>query len=162
MTTITLAGIEAAQQKLADMIAGFKAQVSRFLTIVQAQVELKPGEHYAGIILGADGLPAHHLILLPSDAEDVSWDKAKTFAAEVGGELPTRSEQALLFANLKGQFEQRYYWSGEQHAAIDVYAWSGLRHRHPERQLQAGQPSRSRGPQITDLTLHPFSRNETP
>lgn len=84
---------------------------------------LKAGEHYAGIILGKDGEPDHHLILLPGEAESVNWAQAKEFAAKAGGELPTRREQSLLFTNLKEQFQPRWYWSGEQHASNSGYAW---------------------------------------
>ena len=84
---------------------------------------LKPEEHYAGIILGKDGEPDHHLILLAGEAESVKWAQAKDFAAKAGGELPTRREQSLLFANLKEQFQPRWYWSGEQHASDSDCAW---------------------------------------
>ena len=84
---------------------------------------LKAGEHYAGIILGKDGEPDHHLILLAGEAESVNWAQAKDFAAKAGGELPTRREQSLLFANLKEQFQPRWYWSGEQHVSDSDYAW---------------------------------------
>ena len=130
MTPTTLAAIEAAHQKLGsefqeltDMIAAFKAQPLRAVRIAETEIELRPDEHYAGIVLDEDGTPSHHLILLPGDVDDVTWSKAKEFAAKAGGELPTRREQSMLFANLKGQFEERYYWSSEQHAAIDDYAW---------------------------------------
>ena len=56
-------------------------------------------------------------------AEEVTWDQAVAFAADAGGELPTRREQALLFANLKDQFEEDWYWSGEQHASSPSDAW---------------------------------------
>jgi hypothetical protein len=123
MTTVTLADIEAAHQQVSDMIEAFKAQAPRVTRIAQAEIELQPGEHYAGIILSADGKPSHHLILLPGDVDDVTWVQAKEFAEKAGGELPTRREQALLFANLKDQLEERYYWSGEQHASDDGCAW---------------------------------------
>ncbi len=84
---------------------------------------LKPGEHYAGIIMGKDGEPSHHLILLPDAANKVNWTNAKEWAAKSGGDLPTRREQSLLFANLKEQFEEAYYWSSEQRAATSDYAW---------------------------------------
>jgi len=84
---------------------------------------LKKGEHYAGIILGKDGEPDYHLILLPGDADKVNWEAAKKFADKAGGELPTRREQSLLFANLKEQFEPRWYWSFEQHASDSDCAW---------------------------------------
>lgn len=60
---------------------------------------LKKGEHYAGILLGKDGSPDQHIILLPGEAESVTWAQAKSFATKVGGNLPTRREQSLLFAN---------------------------------------------------------------
>ncbi len=72
------------------------------------------GGIYAGIIRGVDGAPDQHLVLLFGQAEDVSWSDACDWAKSAGGALPTRAEQALLFANLKDQFEPRWYWSSEQ------------------------------------------------
>ena len=126
MASITLADIEAAHQQVSEMIATFKAQAPRTVRIAQAEIELQPGELYTGLILGGEGVPSHYLILLPGDADNVTWDQAKAFAAKAGGELPTRREQSLLFANLKDQFEQRWYWSCEQHAAHDDDAWLQL------------------------------------
>lgn len=80
------------------------------------------GGIYAGIIRGVDGAPDQHLVLLPGEGVNVKWDDAVVFATAAGGELPTRAEQALLFANLKDQFEPRWYWSGEQ--AGPSFAWS--------------------------------------
>ena len=85
---------------------------------------LKAGEIYAGIILGKDGAPDQHLILLPGQANDVSFADAGKWAKKAGGELPTRREQSLLFANCKDLFDQRAYWSSEQHSADPAYAWS--------------------------------------
>ena len=87
---------------------------------------LKAGEIYAGLILGLDGQADHHLVLLPGEAEKVTWKGAQDFAAKLGGELPTRREQALLYANLKHEFQPNWYWSGEQHASGDDYAWGQL------------------------------------
>ena len=72
------------------------------------------GGIYAGISRGVDGAPDQHLVLMPGEAVDVDWEAAGAFAASVDGELPTRAEQALLYANLKDQFEPRWYWSGTQ------------------------------------------------
>lgn len=91
--------------------------------VVWLAAHLNKGEHYAGVVIGADGLPTHHLVLMSGSASDVSWPDAKAWAEKTGGELPTRQEQALLFANLKDHFEARAYWSGEQHAASAGYAW---------------------------------------
>ena len=84
---------------------------------------LKPGEHYGGLILGQNGDPDYHLFVLPGEAEKVIWSKAREWAKKVGGELPTRREQSLLLANLKEQFKGVWYWSCEQHAAYSDYAW---------------------------------------
>ncbi len=84
---------------------------------------LKNGEEYAGIILGKDSESDHHLILIPGESEKVAWGKAKEWAAQAGGDLPTRREQSLLFANLKERFQTTWYWSCEQHAADSGSAW---------------------------------------
>lgn len=84
--------------------------------------ELAKGEHYAGIALKA-GVPTHHLILLPGELESGTWQEAGKWAKAQGGELPTRQEQSLLFANAREQFKERYYWSCEQHAAFSECAW---------------------------------------
>ena len=84
---------------------------------------LKKGEHYAGIILGKDGAHGDHVILLPGEANSVTWEQAKAWAKKIGGELPTRREQSLLYANLQEQFKPAWYWSGEQHAAGSGSAW---------------------------------------
>ncbi|MBS1170597.1 MAG: hypothetical protein H6R01_1515 [Burkholderiaceae bacterium] len=83
---------------------------------------LKSGEIYAGLILGKNG-PDHHLILLPGEAENLTFAQANEWAKEAGGELPSRREQSLLFANCKDQFQPRWYWSSEQHAANGSCAW---------------------------------------
>ena len=79
------------------------------------------GGIYAGISRGVDGAPDQHLVLLPGEAVDVDWEAAGAFATSIDGDLPTRAEQALLYANLKDQFERRWYWSGKQ--AGPSYAW---------------------------------------
>jgi len=123
MTTVTIEQVKVEQAKLADMIAKLEAQAKRTITMPAAEIKLNEGEHYAGIILGKDGAASYHLILLPGQSDDINWANAKDWAAEAGGELPTRREQALLYANLKEQFEERYYWSSEAHASDSVFAW---------------------------------------
>ncbi|WP_041742298.1 DUF1566 domain-containing protein [Collimonas fungivorans] len=85
---------------------------------------IKKGEQYAGIILSNNGQPDYHLVLLSATPGGrLTWGKAKEWASTVGGELPTRNEQSLLFANLKHEFEAAWYWSSEQNAASPDYAW---------------------------------------
>jgi hypothetical protein len=83
----------------------------------------KPGEIYAGLILGRKGEPDYHLFLLPDTTPALDWESAIKWAESVGGELPTRQEQALLFANAKEHFDPNWYWSKEQHEHNGVYAW---------------------------------------
>lgn len=78
---------------------------------------------YAGIIRGVNGAPDQHLVLMDGAVEEINWNDACAWAAERGAELPTRREQALLYANLPEQFEGRWYWSGEQHASDADCAW---------------------------------------
>ncbi len=75
---------------------------------------LREGEIYAGLVLGKDGAADYHLFLQPGAATGVNWQAAMDWAKKLGHSLPTRVEQALLFANLKHEFEPRYYWSSEQ------------------------------------------------
>ena len=83
---------------------------------------LKKGEHYAGIII-TDGKPSHHVILLPGELKPSPWKTAIAWAKKQAGELPTRREQSLLFANLKEQFQSAWYWSGKPYASDASYAW---------------------------------------
>ncbi len=86
---------------------------------------LAPGERYAGIVIAPDnGQPTHHLVLLPEQpTERLNWDDATAWAASIGGELPTRQEAALLFANVKTAFEPEWHWTSEQYAGYASYAW---------------------------------------
>jgi hypothetical protein len=61
------------------------------------------------------------LILIAGEAEDVTWQAALDWAAEIGGELPTRQEQSLLFANLKSEFQPLAYWSNTQYSVNNAW-----------------------------------------
>jgi hypothetical protein len=96
----------------------------RFTVITPAAaIVLADGEHYAGLILNDNGTPSHHLVLLPEDHDDMPWQAAVDWATAIGGELPTRREQSLLFANGKQHFKADWYWSSELHASGASYAW---------------------------------------
>ena len=128
MTTITLDDIKAQHAKVAEMITAFeKQQEPSALFFPEVTINLAAGEHYAGLVLGKDGEPSYHLVLLPGQADDITWDKAMEWAGKQGGEyvasLPTRREQSLLYANLKEEFEERAYWSCEAHESESGWAW---------------------------------------
>ncbi|MAO52155.1 MAG: hypothetical protein CML16_14905 [Pusillimonas sp.] len=123
MTAITLQAIKAQQNLISEMIAKFEAQAKINYLVPEKDIVLYAGESYAGIILDEKGNPGYHLILLPGEKEAVNWAAAKEWAAGQGGELPTRREQSLLFANLKDHFKSSCYWSGELNADSSGYAW---------------------------------------
>lgn len=125
---ITLENIQSQQKVLEQMIDQFKAEqvvpVQREFVLPATQFALAEGEHCAGLILNDGNAPDYFLILLPGEIEDATWTSAHTWAKkQQGGDLPTRREQALLYANLKKEFESAWHWSSEQDAADPDYVW---------------------------------------
>ena len=84
---------------------------------------LADGEiHVATIQIAGEAL--YHLILLPDHPEDEMTHQAATeWAANIGGELPNRPEQALLFAHQRDQFDRDWYWSNTLHESAPGCAW---------------------------------------
>jgi len=86
------------------------------------------GGIYAGLARGVDGAPDAHLILATVEAAGLTWGAALEWAktVEVDGHTdfaaPTRFESALLYANLRDQFDMSaWYWTSTQ--SSDDYAW---------------------------------------
>ena len=84
--------------------------------------KLNDGEEYSGAIINPDGT-GHHIILLDGDNDDADWNTQMEWAKSIGGDLPDRIEQSMLFAHLKDRFKDTWYWSNTQHAANAEYAW---------------------------------------
>ncbi len=108
----------------------FRAWREKHITtpaVTIARPSLQEGERYAGAIIRPD-LTGYHLIRMPlTVAIKVKWQAAMDHAAEEGGELPDRPEAALLFATKEdGEFESDWYWTREQLAGYDGYAWCQL------------------------------------
>ena len=109
------------------------------------------GEDYAGLILGKDGRPDYHLVLLPGEAQEVSWNAACEWARATGGDLPSRRELALLYANLREQFERLWYWSNEPQEPRAQLVWgqnftSGI-------QTMYGRPFRGRARAVRRIVV---------
>lgn len=83
---------------------------------------LREGERYAGSILGDDGAPSHHVILLPGEAKNITLASALAWVSEQGGWLPTFREQLLLFVNLKAELKNSWYWTADRH--LQNFAWT--------------------------------------
>lgn len=85
--------------------------------------ELKEGEIYVGAIIGANG-HGRHVILLPEHPKEyMSWQEAMDWSKSVGGDLPSRIEQDLLFDQKKAEFSDEGYWSNEQDDDLADIAW---------------------------------------
>ncbi|MBR7999209.1 DUF1566 domain-containing protein [Burkholderia vietnamiensis] len=87
------------------------------------QLQIPPlteGEIYVGAIGDKNG-DFHHVILLPGDNAAAPWKDQLEWAKSIGGDLPTRVEQALMFANCRDSFEHDWYWSNEPDG--DRWAW---------------------------------------
>jgi hypothetical protein len=136
MSAITLKAVQAKQSELATqhtelatMIKTLvdQAKVITVLNIAEVSIELQPGDRYAGPVLDADGTVKHHLVLMAEKPEgDLQWQAAMEWAASVGGSLPTRQEQALLFANCKPHLSGVWHWSCETHETNASFAWDCL------------------------------------
>ena len=84
--------------------------------------ELAEGETYVGCIGDALG-NLHHVILLPGDNDDATHKSQLEWAKSIGGDLPSRIEQAMLWANHRDQFKKDWYWSNETHHSESGWAW---------------------------------------
>jgi hypothetical protein len=126
MTAVTLEAIEAKQTELAAMIQQLQKQAvqTRVIEIESCDIELAPGEHYAGVVLDEDGQHQHHLVLMAQrPTNKLNWQAATDWAKSVGGYLPFRQEQALLYANCKAHLQSEWHWSCETHKEDASSAW---------------------------------------
>ena len=127
MSVITIEAIQAKQTELEKLIQQFSEQpkaAGRTIEIEDRDIKLEPGEHYAGAVLDADGNHMHDLVLMPQrHGKRLNWKDALAWAEEVGGALPTRQEQSLIFANCKPHLEGVYHWSCEDYESDASSAW---------------------------------------
>lgn len=89
-------------------------------------VDLADGEVYAGLSRDPVTGAWHHLVLLPAITDKgLTWQQAIDWAKSVGGELPTRDESALLYANVRDKIDQDYWhWTATEVASEPSWAWS--------------------------------------
>ena len=126
MSAITLEVIQAKQTELAKLIEQFQkpAPTVTYIEVEDITIELQPGERYAGIVIDEDGDPEHHLILMAQRPDKkLNWQAAMDWASSVGGSLPSRQEQALLYANCKPHLKPDWHWSSQTHEDDASYAW---------------------------------------
>lgn len=78
------------------------------------------GGTFAGLTTLKDGTHCA-VVLLPARGEGLTWQQAMDWAKEQGGELPTRSAAALIFANVQDRPQEGWHWTNEEYSAL--YAW---------------------------------------
>lgn len=89
------------------------------------QLQIPPlaeGEVYVGAIGDQNG-DVYHVIRLPGDKDDSTWQDAMDWAKSIGGDLPNRIEQAMLFDRCRDQFKKDWYWSNTTVDGYPAYAW---------------------------------------
>lgn len=92
--------------------------IDRKLTIPACDIDLGPGEHYAGVIRNGESLSkAYHVVLLAGDACPKTYEAALEWATNSGGTLPTCREMLLLMANCRKEFHDCLYWTSDEEDA---------------------------------------------
>lgn len=81
------------------------------------------GGKYAGITTDKQGNVYALVSLDDKPGKDLNWKDATAWAEGLGdgASLPNRVESAMLFANLKGEFEENWHWTNE--AFSERSAW---------------------------------------
>lgn len=126
MSQVTIEAIQAKQTELAAMIQQLQSRpvAKTVIEIESCDIELAPGEHYAGAVLDINGEHQHHLILMDArPTGKLNWQAAMDWATSIGGALPTRQEQALLFANCKPHLKADWHWSNQPYEDDASSAW---------------------------------------
>ncbi|CDN60014.1 hypothetical protein I35_1491 [Burkholderia cenocepacia H111] len=113
-----------------------------------AAPEMANGEVYVGLIGDQKG-NAYHLILLPGDDGERNWKDSKEWAASIGGDLPSRLEQAMLWANCRSEFKRDWYWSNEP----DGTGWAWSQYFTNGDQVNNGQLIRLRARAVRRLSI---------
>ncbi len=83
---------------------------------------INPGEIYVGCY-SLDGKTLIHFFILPGDNDDDTYEAQMEWAKSIGGDLPNRIEQAMLWVGHRNRFKQDWYWSNEIHHSESDWAW---------------------------------------
>jgi len=126
MTTTVIVNVGTLNAEVAALIDRLMQRPAPAATLAPALPAVptaQADERYAGIAFDESGQPSHHLFLLDAKPpEDLDWQAAKDWAKSIDASLPTRFEAALLYANLREQFDtSRWHWTDTQYSA--GHAW---------------------------------------
>ena len=78
------------------------------------------------------------VVLLPGTAEELTWEAAKAWAAEQGGELPTRTVASLLFANVQPALSPEWHWTADEYDAFGAWYFHSDGHTNAYRKSALG------------------------
>lgn len=120
-TTFKVDGAEITVETSALFRAGFERHLGQPGKPSFAIPAAKPGERYLGSIIEPSGR-VRHSFLMPGD-EEKNWNDGMAWAKELGGDLPDRIEQAMLYAHMPEEFQKAAYWSNTQRAGNSNLAW---------------------------------------
>jgi len=131
MTINVGGGLPIAREVLRTLQAQFSEPVPAAATSALPKIgEPWPGQGgiYAGLARGVDDAPDAHLILAAVEAVGLKWGAALEWAKTVEADghtdfaAPTRFESALLYANLRDQFDtSAWYWTSTQYSDDDAW-----------------------------------------
>ena len=86
------------------------------------------GGIYAGITRGEGGQPDSHLVLCPTVPDKrLAWKPASEWATTIEHDghadyrVPTRTESALLYANLRDQLDPALHWTSTQYSEVNAF-----------------------------------------
>ena len=87
--------------------------------------QLAEGEIYVGVVTNT-AREQHHVVLLPGDNDDATWQAQMDWAKSIGGDLPTRVEMLFLLENHRDEFERDAYWTCQHDTdpGYSGWAWS--------------------------------------
>lgn len=112
-----------------------------FATLPALGADLEGGL-FAGLTTDKEGRHFAVALLPDKPAGEVTWKQALAWAETLDNAvLPTRSVAALLFANLKDQFDKRWHWTSEaddgSFAWFQTFSYGLQRVGHENNELQA-------------------------
>jgi hypothetical protein len=84
---------------------------------------LSEGEVYVGAIGNKAG-DFYHVVLLPGDNDDATWQAQMDWAKSIGGDLPTRAELVIAYEQHRDQFKKDAYWSNTPDTDTGYSGWA--------------------------------------
>lgn len=81
------------------------------------------GGVYAGVSTGQDGGLYVPVLLGHKPPRGLDWYESQAWVESLGASVPTRSEAALLFANVRPLLKPELHWTAEGDESDPFHAW---------------------------------------